>query len=437
MLLSLVGLASGLRRGIIVRDGHDGMSRIASAILVSVFAVHAHAAFSVRDFGARGDGTNVDTVAIQKALDEAGRRGGEVVLPAGRYVSGSLVLPSHTTLRLERGAALLGSGEKKDYPLVTARWEGIDRECHRSLLWAEKAEDLAIVGEGTIEGNPVVGKLRNPRGPPVIEFRECDWVRVEGVTLRSTRMWTLHPTYCRDVIVKGVTFETSSANSDGIDPDSCQRVHIEGCTFTTGDDGIAIKSGKGQEGARIGRPCEDIVITNCTFKKGYTSIAFGSELSGGIRRVRISNCTFGEAKVAALQFKARPGRGGYVEDVVAEHLTVGPAPLLEMTTSYSYNPDPQGIPGVDGHTLFRNIRISDVKIEAKRLMSVTGTPEKPVEDLLITRVSGTCQQASSLQNVRNVALSNLHLEGVKGPQFLTNNVTGTGFEGAAPLATKE
>lgn len=414
------------------------MNRWTSLLVGTIIATHAEAAHSVRDFGAVGDGTNVDTLAIQKALDQAATAGGgEVTIPAGRYIAGSLVLKSHTTLRLEKDAVLLGSGNKEHYPLVTARWEGQERECHRSLLWADHAEDVAIVGEGIIEGNPSVAKLRDPRGAPVIEFRECARVRVEGVTLRSTRMWTLHPTYCRDVTVKGVTFETSSANSDGIDPDSCQRVHIEGCTFSTGDDSIAIKSGKGQEGARIGRPCEDIVITNCTFKKGYTAIAFGSELSGGIRRVHIANCTFGEAKVAALQFKARPGRGGYVEDVVAEHLVSGPSPLLEITANYGYNPDPQGIPGLDGHTQFRNIRISDVKIDAKKLMTVIGTSEKPVEGLQISGIRGTCKQGSVLEHARDVVLRDIRIDDIFGPPYFTNNVTGQGLDGAVNYETRK
>lgn len=417
------------------------MKRITSfCVLATSFllVVGSRASISVRDFGAVGDGKAVDTAAIQKALDEAANRGGgEVILPAGHYISGSLVVKSHTTLRFDTGATLLGSAKGDDYPIVKARWEGVETNCHRALIWADHAEDISITGSGVIEGNPAAGKLRSPRGPPVIEFFECGNVRVEGVTLKSTRMWTLHPTYCHDVRVIGVTFETSSANSDGIDPDSCQRVLIDGCTFSTGDDNIAIKSGKGQEGARIARPCEDITITNCAFKKGYTSIAFGSELSGGIRRVRISNCTFGETKVAALQFKARPGRGGYVEDVVAEHLVSEPSPLLEMTASYGYNPDPQGVPGVDGLTHFRNIRISDVKISAKKLMTIAGTTKKPVDGLQISRVTGTCKQGSVIENARNVILSDIHIEGISGPPYFTSNVTGSGLEGAAPIPAKK
>ena len=244
--------------------------------------------------------------------------------------------------------------------------------------------------------------------------------------------WTLHPTYCQDVRISGVTFDTQGANSDGIDVDSCQRVIINGCAFTTGDDNIAIKSGKGQEGVKVGRPCEDIIITNCTFIKGYVSIALGSELSGGIRRVRISHCTFKQG-LAALQLKSREGRAGYLEDITAEHLIVGPTPLLEITANYRFNPDPQGVSGVDGLTQFRNIRISDVRLDSKRLLSIEGTTEKPVDGIQISRVTGTCKQGSVIQNATNVILKDIRLDGISGSQYFTNNVAGTGFEGAVPL----
>jgi len=388
---------------------------------------------SVRDFGAVGDGKTLDTAAMQKALDMAANHGGgEVRVPVGRYVTGSLVMKSHTTLHLDAGASLLGSTNVEDYPIVRARWEGIETNCHRALISADHAKDIAITGPGVIEGNPVVQRIRNPRGSPVLEMIECDNVRVEGVTLKSTRMWTLHPAYCHDVRVSGVTFETSGANSDGIDPDSCKRVIIDGCTFSTSDDNIAIKSGKGQEGVRVGRPCEDILITNCTFIKGYTSIAFGSELSGGIRRVRISHCTFKQGR-AALQLKSRPGRAGYLQDITADHLVVGPEPLLEIIGNYSFNPDPQGVPGTKGLTQFSHIRITDVSIASTNLLTVDCPNEMPVSGIQISRVSGICEKGSVIQNARKVMLTDIHLDGISGPSYFTNNVEGTGFEGAVPL----
>jgi len=159
---------------------------------------------------------------FERTLDTlASVGGGEVTVPAGSYVTGSLAMPSHTTLRLEDGAILLGSTNQNDYPIIRARWEGRETNCHRALISAARAEDISITGSGTIEGDKTVGALRNPQGPVVIEMIECTNVHVSGVTLKSTHMWTLHPAYCRDVQVSGVTFNTAGANSDGIDPDSC------------------------------------------------------------------------------------------------------------------------------------------------------------------------------------------------------------------------
>ena len=175
-----------------------------------------------------------------------------------------------------------------------------------------------------------------------------------------------------------------------------------------------------------------ILITNCTLLKGYTSIALGSELSGGIRRVRISHCVFKQG-LAAMQLKSRAGRAGYVEDLAAEDLVVGPEPLLEINNDYHYNPDPQGVVGPDGLTRFKNIRISDVKLVSKNLMNIRGTAERPVDGLQISGVTGTCQHGSVLQNVRNVVLTGIQLTGITGPQYFTNHVEGTGFAESAAV----
>ena len=384
---------------------------------------------NVRDFGAVGDGKAVDTEAIQKALNNvADKGGGEVRIPAGNYLTGSLVMRSHTTLRLENGAIVLGSPKRDDYPLIQARWEGREVQCHRALISADHAEKIAIVGEGTIEGNAQVSRLRDPRGPAVVEMIECSDVRMEGITLKSTRIWTLHPTYCRDVTISKVKFETSGANGDGIDPDSCQRIVIDGCTFSTDDDNIAIKSGKGQEGVKIGRPCEDISITNCTFLKGWAAICFGSELSGGIRKVRISNCTFKQGK-AALFLKLRPARGGYVQDISADNLVVETTALLVTDTNFSHLVDPQGVPGQEGQTQFSNIRISNVQINSKRLVDVKGMADMPLDGLEIKGVKGTCKEGSLIQNAKNVVFKDIILDGISGPAYSIDNVEGTGLDG--------
>ncbi|SDU27760.1 Glycosyl hydrolases family 28 [Verrucomicrobium sp. GAS474] len=400
----------------------------------SLLAVGAHGEgdetrrFNVRDFGAVGDGVTKETLAIQKALDacaEAG--GGEVLFPEGTYLTGSIELKSHVHLVLDAKAVLQGSGDKADYPLGTARWEGLMALAYLALLRADHAEDLAITGAGTIQGDAKIGTLRNPRAPTLIEFTECKKILLDGPTLHSTHIWTFHPTFCEDVTVRNLMVQTYGSNSDGVDPDSCRHVVIDNCTFETGDDNIAIKSGKGQEGVKVGRPCEDISITNCTFVKGAAAIALGSELSGGISNVRVSHCKFSQGWVA-IQLKSRAGRAGYIRDFVAEDIDVGPEPMLWVETDYKYNPDPQGVAGPEGFTKFENIRISNARVNGKSVVSIKATPDNPADGIVLENITGTCSEPWIIKNASNVTLRDIHVSGFKGPFLSLENASGTGLD---------
>jgi polygalacturonase len=386
------------------------------------------ASINVKTFGAIGDGITKDTIAIQKAVDTcASAGGGEVHFPAGTYLTGSIELKSHVHLVVPQGVILQGSGDKADYPLATARWEGMEKPAYLALFRADHAEDISISGAGTIQGDKEIGKLRNPRAPTLIEPMECKNVRLDGLTLHSTRIWTVHPTYCQDVAFSNLVIKTWGANGDGIDPDSCQHVTIDHCSFDTDDDNIAIKSGKGQEGVKVARPSVDITITNCTFIKGYTSIAFGSELSGGIEHVHVQHCTFQQGR-GALYFKSTPGRAGYVRDVTAEDLDVGPEPLLAIDNSYKFNPDPQGVAGTAGLTKFQNITINNAKIHSKKAVTITGTLENPADTITLSNISGTCEEPWVIKNARNVTLKNIHVSGFTSNFLSLENATGTGVE---------
>jgi len=386
--------------------------------------------FNVRSFGALGNGITKDTKAIQRTIDECALRGGgSVILSGGTFLSGSLILKSGVSLEVRKDAWLQGSADLNDYPVIIARWEGIMRPSRRALISADHADNITICGGGTISADGSTGKWRPPapRGPMLIEPISCSNVLIHDLTLRQYYMWTVHPTYCTGVSVRNVAFETRLGNSDGIDPDSCRRVVIDSCRFHTGDDNISIKSGKGIEGAQQGIPCEDITISNCLFEWGISSIALGSELSGGIRNVHILNCRCVGGS-AALYLKTRAGRGGYVEDVVAENLDVGPEPLLLLETSYRYTPDTQGILGIEGITCFRNITVKNVQFNGKKAVTVLGAAEKPVDGLLLESIRGTCQDSWILSNAKNVHLRDICLTGFLGSSFLLDNVKGTGFD---------
>ncbi len=404
---------------------------LSSAILTGQAA---QTTYNVRDYGASGDGGKNDTEGIQKAIDAAATAGGgEVIVTSGTYMTGSIELKSHVTLNLAAGAVIHGTAEAADYPLVNARWEGLEHQCHQALIFARDAEDIAITGSGSIVGELKVGSLRNPRGPTLFEPTSCKNIRVTGVTVSNSGVWTLHPTFCQDITLSNVTIDSKGGNSDGMDPDSCQRVTIDHCSFSAGDDDISVKSGKGQEGVTVGKPSEDITVTNCTFLKGHGGVALGSELSGGIRHVVISNCTF-KGINEAIYLKTRPGRAGYVQDIEASHLVVTGIPLLVVLTTYRANPDAQGVPGDAGLTTFGGIVISDVQANAKVLVTVGAMPEKPLDGLTLTNITGTCTQGILIQNAKNVVLKGIKLEGIVGPRLLTQNVQGTGLDGAVPYA---
>jgi polygalacturonase len=383
--------------------------------------------FDVKDFHAVGDGKHNDTASIQQAIDACfAAGGGDVSFPKGTYRTGSITLKSHVTLNVPEGVIIQGSGSTADYPLATARWEGMEKPAYKALITADHAEQIGIVGKGTIQSDKKIGTLRDPRGPTLIEPTECKGVTIDGPTLHTFKIWALHPTYCQDVDISNLTIENKGGNGDGIDIDSCLKVKIDGCSFDTDDDNISIKSGKGREGVRVGRPSEDITISNCKFIKGYCSIAFGSELSGGIRNVHVQHCSFKQGR-GALYFKSRPGRAGYIEDVTAEDLDVGPCPLLVVDMNYGFNVDAQGVAGVDGLTRFKNITIRNAKIDCKEAVKVVSTPENRVEGVTLESITGRCTEPWVFKNAFKIGLKDIHVTGVKKNFLLLENAEGTGL----------
>ena len=387
---------------------------------------------NIRDHGAVGDGKTVDTTAIQKAIDAcAAAGGGSVLVPSGTYRSGSVFLRSKITLQLDKGATLLGSTSVADYPMTKVRWEGQMREGHSALIHAANATQIAIAGQGKIEGGDPLTPNRNPRGPVLVEFLHCHDIRVEGVRLKNNGIWTLHPTFCTDIVVSGVSFETQGANSDGIDPDSCQRMRIEDCTFSTQDDCIAIKSGKGAEGRRMALPSEDIAIRNCVFRGGH-SIALGSECSGGIRNVRIEHCRLEEGMKCGVRLKTNVGRGGFIEDIAIRDMDCKLSPAItffELLMKVGYNRDPEPLPGLEGITRMGDIRIEDIRMQGGMVARVQGDADKPVKGLAINSISGRARRGLAISNANGVQLENLACEVEEGARVSITNVTGTGLEG--------
>ncbi|MGH7994277.1 MAG: glycoside hydrolase family 28 protein [Limisphaerales bacterium] len=401
-------------------------------ILNGCSAVQA-APFSVRAFGATGDGTTKDTAAFQKALDAcAAAGGGTVIVPAGNYLIGSIELKSRTALRLENGANLLGSPDLEDYPIIKVRWEGKWIDGHRALISAQDANHISIIGPGKISGNPALGGRQMPRRPVIIEPINCTEVRLDGFSTEHHSMWSIHPTYCEEVMATNLTIRSTGGNGDGIDVDSCKHVRIEACDIVTGDDCIALKSGRGMEGYRIAKPTEDVLISHCTLADSiFACIGIGSETSGGIRDVRIEDCKFIHARTYAIYIKSRPGRGAFVENISATNLEVDTAPggFLRVNLLNSGLQDPEPVPGDEGIPVAKNYRFDNVKVDCGTLVDAASiSPVKPLDGFSLANISGTCRKAIALANITNAVLRDIHVAGYAGPFLTHTNVQGAGLE---------
>lgn len=402
---------------------------------------------SLEDRGARPDGATLCTRAFQELIDEtAARGGGTVVVPAGTWLTGSLVLRDRIRLWLDAGAVLLGSPRQEDYPLVEARWEGHTRLTHAPLIGGSGLVDVSIEGRGTIDGQGEpwwawfrAKTLAHPR-PRLIGLTDCQNVLLEGFTARRSPSWTINPVRCTNLQIRGLSIfnPPDSPNTDGINPDSCRAVRISDCFVSVGDDCITIKAGTEHEAEGLRAPCEDITVTNCVLERGHGGVVIGSEMSGGVRRVAISNCIF-RGTDRGIRIKSRRGRGGTVEDVVVSNIVMTDV-LAPLTVNLYYGCGAWGDPVVgdkgprpvdQGTPAVRNLSLSNVVARGVKLAAafVYGLPESPVVNLTLRDVhvemdpqwseAGEAEMADGLpqlsrhgfwaRNVEGLALSGLKI----------------------------
>ena len=329
---------------------------------------------SVADFGGKGDGVSLNTEAFSKAIDALSKKGGgKLNVPAGVWFTGPIVLKSNINLHLEKGALILFSPDFKLYPIVSGSFEGLETKRCQSPLSAHNAENIAITGEGTINGSgeswrplkkskvtesqwkkvvksggvlkdptywfPSAGSLKGQSmsdmnvpnkkltdsewleikdflRPVMISFVDCKNVFLQGVLFENSPSWNIHPLLCTNLIVDHITVRNPNyaQNGDGIDIESCKNVLLVNSNFDVGDDGICIKSGKDEEGRKRGRPTENVIVDNCKVFKAHGGFVVGSEMSGGVRNISVKNCQFLGTDVG-LRFKSNRGRGGLVENI--------------------------------------------------------------------------------------------------------------------------
>lgn len=364
---------------------------------------------NIVDYGAK---TNAQAKENQKAINEAiedcyKAGGGKVIVPAGEWQTGAITILSHVNLYLEKGATLQFVFEPKLYPQVLTHWEGL--ECYNisPLIYSRDSEDIAITGEGTIDGGGTnetwwtwtgvarfgwkdgmysqkesrrqlqewseqqvnVEKRRfdisNPMRPQTVNFMNCKRVLIEGVTLLRSPFWVLHPVMCEDVTVRGVTIINKGPNGDGCDPESCNRVLIEDCLFRTGDDCIAIKSGRNADGRRWNIPCQNVIVRNCKMEDGHGGIVVGSEISGGFNNLFLENCQMDSPNLdRVVRIKTSTCRGGIVENIFVRNVEVGECREAVLKINLNYEPKEKAqrgfIPTV------RNVQLENVNCKKSK-----------------------------------------------------------------------
>ncbi len=440
------GLAANTEHALQVLARDDAGRVVAESDVIHVKTRPEGDRLDVRAFGAVGDGKTLNTPAIQKAID-ACPEGGEVRVPAGIFVSGAIFLKSAITLYLDEGAIIRGSESIDDYPVVQGRWGGVETTAFASLvngstLDGDEIHDLVIAGSGRLDGS---GEILAPleeaasglhaRGRTLCIHHGRD-IYLTGVTIGHSPAWCLHLIYCRGVTVNGITvnsrFDPETGrrykvhNGDGCNPDSCTDVYIFNSTAISQDDNIAIKSGMNEDGRRVGRPSEHIRITNCRFRDGL-GVACGSDMSGGVRDVRVRDCELIDCAQVA-QIKTPRGRGGIVEDVRFENIE-------HVNTSHRYGrwfrsalcldayygekePDYARVAPVDeGTPRVRNIHFEDIKTVNKigPGILIYGLPEMPYEDIRFMNVEVTSAgEPIRVENAKGVVLENVRLTRFEG-----------------------
>jgi polygalacturonase len=381
------------------------------------------------------------TEAFRRAIDAcAGEGGGTVYVPAGIYFTGAIHLKSNICLYLEPGAVIRFSREERDYPLVHTRWEGVEREVYSPQVFGENLENVSISGYGTLDGQGDAwwglvfsDGLRYPR-PRLIHFVNCKGVRIEGVKLVCSPSWTVHPLLCENVTIQNITIQNppDSPNTDGINPESCRNVHISNCHVDVGDDCITIKSGVEDCPEKI--PCENITITNCILVHGHGGVVIGSEMSGGIRNVVISNCVF-EGTDRGIRMKSRRGRGGIVEDIRVDNLVMKSV-LCPIVLHLFYFCGPKGkdryvwdksaYPVNEGTPAFRGIHFSNITARQVRACAgfIYGLPEMPIEEVILSDI--TVELAENAEPGLPAMMSDL--EPMSGRGFICCNVKELSFD---------
>ncbi|MFB9475703.1 glycoside hydrolase family 28 protein [Nonomuraea salmonea] len=404
--------------------------------------------FPITRYGATADGVTPCTEAFRRAVEAcAAAGGGRVLVPAGTYLTGAIHLADDVELHLEAGATIRFSRDPADYlPVVATRYEGVELMNYSPFIYAHGRTNVAITGSGVIDGQadathwwdwsndpppsegpdkrllaqlaedgvPVAERVFGEGHylrPNLIQLYRCRNVLIEGVTVKDSPMWNIHPVLCRNVTIRGVTVDSPRGpNNDGCDPESCVDVLIENCTFDTGDDCVALKAGKNADGRRVNEPCLNVLVTGCVMRDGNGGVTVGSETTGGVRWVFAWDCEMSSPHLErAIRVKTNPERGGYVRDVHVKDVEVGQAAdaVVEVALDYENKHTGPYFPDVGGIEITR-LRAGT----APRAFTLIGNPGNPIRGVKVSNsVFENMTEADVVTDVTGFELRNVRVNG--------------------------
>jgi len=410
--------------------------------------------FAITRYGAAGDGQKDCTAAFAKAIAACNKAGGgRVVVPSGNFLTGPIHLKSNVNLYVSSGGTIKFSQDPGKYlPLVFSRWEGVELMNYSPFIYAFEQQNIAITGPGVLDGqsnnqawwpwngrpqygwkdgDPNQRKSRAAlldmaeRGVPVsqrlfgeghylrpqfIQPYRCQNVLIEGVTIKNSPMWEIHPVLSTNVTVQGVRISSHGPNNDGCDPESCNDVLIKDCYFDTGDDCIAIKSGRNADGRRLNAPSQNFVIQGCQMKDGHGGITIGSEISGGVRNIFAENCRLDSANLDhALRVKNNAMRGGLLENFYFRNIDVGQVAHAAITIDFNYEEGEKG----KFTPVVRNFVVNNLKSgKSKHALDVQGFKNAPIYNMRLENCTfDNVASPSIVKNVENLVLQNVRING--------------------------
>jgi len=404
--------------------------------------------FRVTSFGAKGDGRTDCSRALRAAIEACHRAGGgRVVVPPGDYLTGPIHLKSNVNLHVAAGATLRFSQDPAKYlPVVLTRFEGVELMNYSPLVYAYQEENVALTGEGTLDGQADEDHWwpwkRGDRGQPgqkpdrdrlfqqaeagqpvaqrvyggghylrpsFVEPYLCRNVLIEGVTIRNAPFWVIHPVLSANVTVRGVKVVSAGPNNDGCDPESCSDVLIEDALFDTGDDCIALKSGRNADGRRLNVPIQNVVVRGCRMRAGHGGVTIGSEISGGARNVFAERCVMSSPQLErGLRIKTNAMRGGVIENVFVRDIEIGEVSqaAIDITMLYEEGESGPFVPEI------RNLRVERMSVQKSGYAILVEALERsPLRGLLVRDSSFRgVQKGTRINGVRDLDLVNVTVE---------------------------